>query len=226
LNLVDTQSRAVIFDLDGTLVHTAPDIAAILNTIFSDQDVRSFDVSEAEQLMGGGITELIRRSLERRGLGSDSSAVKQLETRFMKLYLENPVIATQAYPHAVETLAAVVKEGFVIGVCTNKAEKPARMILDRTGLAEHVKAVVGGDSGHGLKPDPAPLLACASLLGVSTRQIIYVGDSPVDVAAGRAAGARVIFATYGYGRFGERPIPSGDQINCLSALPHAMQMFG
>jgi len=213
---------AVIFDLDGTLVDSAADVAAILNVVLAVARVPIFTVAEVESLMGEGIERTITKALESRGHATSAEKVRKLHRRFAELYLETPVNATKAYPHAGKVLAELGQKGIAVGVCTNKAEAPARLILDRTGLLGHIKAVVGGDSGHGLKPAPGPLQACAHLLGADLPAITYVGDHAIDLAAGRAAGVRVILVTYGYMRAEAATLSAEHSIGCLSELQRAL----
>lgn len=215
---------AVIFDLDGTLVDSAADVAAILNVVLAVARVPTFTVAEVERLMGEGIERTIVKALESRGRDTSPEKIRKLHRRFAELYLETPLNATKAYPHAEKVLAELSQKGVAVGVCTNKAEAPARLILERTGLRGHVKAVVGGDSGHGLKPAPGPLRACAQLLGVALPAITYVGDHAIDLAAGRAAGVRVVLVTYGYMGASAAALGAEATIGCLSELPSALNV--
>jgi phosphoglycolate phosphatase len=110
-----------------------------------------------------------------------------------------PAARTTAYPGAVAAVAGLAAAEVAVGVCTNKAEAMARAVLDALGFAPHVRVLVGGDSGHGMKPDPGPLLACIAALGATPSDTAYVGDHAVDVETARAAGVRVLVVPFGYG---------------------------
>lgn len=219
-----TSARSVIFDLDGTLVDTAPDVAAILNVVLTDQSVPTFDTAEVEKLMGEGIGALIEKALKARGCNVTETAMSELQQEFVRLYVDKPVVASRPYPHASAVLSELAQRGIAIGVCTNKAEMPARLILERTGLLAHVRALVGGDSGHGLKPAAGPLLACASRLGVSVSKVTYIGDHAIDLVTARAAGVRAILATYGYGGREISMLGGHGTIDSLEELPLLLQM--
>jgi phosphoglycolate phosphatase len=169
--------------------------------------------------MGEGIGVTIEKALRARGRDVSEATVSELQHRLLKLYVSNPVVATRPYPHALDVLAELDREGVAIGVCTNKAEAPARLILEHTGLMAHVRAVVGGDSGYGLKPAAQPLRRCANLLGVALERTTYVGDHAVDLAAGRAAGVRVVLVTYGYTKMGVTTLSADVTIASLGELP-------
>lgn len=217
--------KGVIFDLDGTLVDSGGDVAAILNQILEGEDLTPFSNSEVKAFMGDGIRATIEKALTSRGCDAQADKVNILCGLFMNLYVANLVVTTKPYPHAAVLLAWLAGKGVVIGVCTNKSEEPARLVLERTGLQRHVSVLVGSDSGFGQKPEAGPLRACAHKLGVPLSQVIYVGDHAVDVATARAAGVSVIIARYGYGvAVGE--LPGVDRtIGCLSELPAILSAF-
>jgi phosphoglycolate phosphatase len=215
----DVLPRAIVFDLDGTLVDSVEDIAAILNRILRERGVAAFSASEVKLLMGEGISALIRKALRIRGLDATEADLQRLAELFLDFYSHDPVALTTPFPWALDVLSGLAGEGVAIGVCTNKAEKPARLVLERLGFATHVRAVIGGDSGFGQKPDPGPLLACASRLGIPASQLVYVGDHSIDVETARAANVPVVAAAYGYA--GTTIINYGADrvIWCLSELP-------
>ncbi len=216
------QPSGVIFDLDGTLVDSAADIASILNNVLVEERTSSFSVDEVAALMGHGIRATIEKALRARGRDAEAQKLEHMERKFAQLYVEAPIARTRPYPHAVEVLSALSRRGLRVGVCTNKAEAPARLVLDHTGLGPHVSALVGGDSGYGMKPDPRPLRACARKLGVPLRSIAYVGDHAVDIATARGADVPVIVACYGYGGTEVHALGADGTIGCLSELAAAL----
>ena len=168
--------NGVIFDLDGTLVNSARDVARILNLVMAQKDVVQFSIREVERFMGDGIPATIRKALLSRQCSATQKQVAALSDAFVAIYMERPVVDTTVYPQAMDLLAGLRKRGLGIGVCTNKAEAPARLILEHTGLMTYVDALVGGDSGFGYKPKAGPLIACAQALGVAPANVLYVGD--------------------------------------------------
>jgi phosphoglycolate phosphatase len=213
---------AVIFDLDGTLIDSAADVASILNRLLAEAGIAGFALGEVEGFMGDGVRALIAKAFAARQARVADAALDGLRDRFLDLYCEQPVERTKVYPHAFEVLADLRRQGLRVGVCTNKSERPAQLILERLGFFAHVGALVAGDSGFGQKPEAGPLLACAARLGVKPEEVVYVGDHPVDVAAGRAAGMAVVAAAFGYSADIAAELGADAVIADLSELPAAM----
>ena len=188
---------AVVFDLDGTLVDSVPDVAAALAAVLGEAGIHPLSEAEVRSLMGHGAPGLLRGALRLRGCDPDQAA--WMTRRFLDGYAAAAAVRTTAYPGAVEAVAALAAAGIAVGICTNKAAWSARSVLWALGFAPHVGALVGGDSGHGMKPDPAPLLACIAALGAAPEDTVYIGDHHVDVATARAAGVRVLAVPFGYG---------------------------
>jgi phosphoglycolate phosphatase len=193
----DPLPRAVVFDLDGTLVDSVADVAAALAAVLREAGIHPLSEDEVRGLMGHGAPGLLRGALRLRRC--DSTEAAWMTRRFLDRYAAAPAVRSTAYPGAVEAVAALAAAGIPVGICTNKAAWTARSVLRELGFAPHVGALVGGDSGHGMKPDPEPLLACIAALGATPEGTIYVGDHPVDIATARAAGVRVLAVPFGYG---------------------------
>lgn len=189
--------RAVVFDLDGTLVDSVADVAAALATVLREAGIHPLSEAEVRGLMGHGAPGLLRGALRLRRC--DPGEAEWMTRRFLDRYAAAPAVRSTAYPGAVEAVAALAAAGIPVGICTNKAAWTARAVLRALGFAPHVGAVVGGDSGHGMKPDPAPLLACIAALGAVPEDTVYLGDHHVDIATARAAGVRVLAVPFGYG---------------------------
>jgi phosphoglycolate phosphatase len=143
----------------------------------------------------------------------------------MRLYVADPVVTTEPFPHAAEIVGWLVSEGIAVGVCTNKPEEPAHLVLQRTGLGQFVAALVASDSGYGQKPSGVPLSACARQLGVPLRNVVYVGDHAIDVATVRAAGVPVVIVRYGYAKTDAASLAADITIGCLSELPEVLQVL-
>ena len=169
--------------------------------------------------MGDGIRALIEKALRARSRKSPQATVDRLYRRFLRIHSEYPLRSTKPFPHTAEVLTELARRQISIGVCTNKAEAPARLILEKTGLAAHVSALVGGDSGYGLKPDPRPLQACVEKLGLRSADVVYVGDHGVNVATARAAGIPVIVVGYGYAGSAVSTLGADRSMECMAALP-------
>ena len=198
--------RAAIFDLDGTLVDSAPDIHAAANIVLADQGLAPLTLDEARRFIGAGAPVFVERMAAARLPAPDPDRTAAMLGHFLELY-EGAVGLTRLYPGARETLERLDAEGWRLGLCTNKPEGPTRAVLAHFGLERFFPAVVGGDTFPVRKPDPAPLRHVVAALGATAP--VYVGDSETDAATALAAGIPFALYTEGY-----RHTPVAD-------LPHA-----
>lgn len=194
----------VIFDLDGTLIDSAPDIHATANAVLADEGLEGFDLVTIRSFVGRGVPALIEQMLEARGLADPARAARMAENLIARY--EDAVGLTQPYPGVEATLEVLRQRGDVLGVCTNKPTAPAHAVLRHLGLDRYFAGVIGGDSGLPRKPDPATLLKLQQDLGDG--ETVYVGDSEVDSEAAKLAGLPFFLFTEGY-----RKTPAGE-------LPH------
>ena len=188
--------QAIIFDLDGTLVDSAEDLRAALNTLLSELRLRPIEANEIKGMIGDGVLKLVERALV--ATKGDPEQRDFLLPRFLALYQANPAALTRCYPGVLETLDALRRKGFRLAVVTNKPVFATRKILEALSLAKFFPVVVGGDSLPQRKPDPAQLLEAAQQLDVNVDQTLMVGDNIHDVEAAHAAGMRCIAVSYGY----------------------------
>lgn len=186
---------AVLFDLDGTLIDSLPDLHAAANAMLEEMGRPALDLETARGFIGNGVPKLVERCLDATG-GRDEGVFAAALARFRDAYAADPATLTRPYPGVPETLAALREAGFALGVVTNKPAAPAETILAALGLRAHFGALIGGDSLPVMKPDPAPLAAAKEALGGGPA--IYVGDSETDEAAARNAGLPFWFFTEGY----------------------------
>lgn len=186
----------LVFDLDGTLIDSAPDIAAAVNALLAELDLPAVDVALIRRMIGDGAPMLLERAL--RHVGATHKAA-ELMPRFSVHYGENVVGLTTLYPDVAETLTALREAGCRLGVCTNKPIAPTRSVLAAFGLDALIEAVVGGDSMPQRKPEPEPLLAVIQALGGMPDSAVMIGDSAVDIACAEAAGVPAIIIPSGYG---------------------------
>lgn len=183
---------AVVFDLDGTLIHSAPDIHACLNRVVTEAGAASFTLAEVTGFIGNGVPKLIERAIRARGLGD--AAQTDFETRFLAFYNADPVALTRPFEGVPEALESLRAAGFRLGVCTNKPQAPARDILSLLDLDTYFDVILGGDGLPQRKPHPAPLLATLDILDGPG---VFVGDSEVDAEC--AARAQVPFLLFSGG---------------------------
>jgi len=187
--------RAVLFDLDGTLADTAPDLAGALNALLVERGRPQVPVAATRPVTSSGARGMLKVGF---GIEPGHAEYETLKARFLDLYAERVCVETQLYPGAVELLAMLEARALRWGVVTNKAERFTRPLLDALALMERAACVVGGDTTARAKPHPDPLLHAATYVGVEPARCLYVGDDLRDVQAARAAGMPVIAAAYGY----------------------------
>lgn len=189
--------RAALFDLDGTLLDTAPDLAAAGNRMLGDIGRPSLAESRIRDFIGKGIVNLVRQCLEATG-GSAEAEFDNALAVFERHYLAGIADETRPYPGVVDGLEAFRANGIALGCVTNKAGRFTELVLERTGLRTYFGVVVSGDTVARKKPHPDPLLHAAEKLGADPRETLMVGDSLNDVKSARAAGCPVVVVPYGY----------------------------
>ncbi len=181
----------IVFDLDGTLIDSAPDIAAAANRTLAEVGVTPLSLAQARSFVGGGAPIFVERMAAARGLADPAV----LLPRFLHHY-EGAVAHTVIYPGVEDALARLRAGGHRLGLCTNKPVGPTRSVLAHFGWDAMFDIVVGGDSLAVCKPDPAPLLAAFEDLGEGP--CLYVGDSEVDAETAARAGVPFVLFTEGY----------------------------
>jgi phosphoglycolate phosphatase len=199
LRLIDC-IEAVAFDLDGTLIDTAPDMAAAANMMLAILGGRPVPESRIPSLIGAGIGAFVAGVLaESRGrLVRDPGLHIAAATLFAGLYEQRLFERSSVYAGVIETLDAL-KQAAIPSCCiTNKASRFALPLLKAAGLRERIMLALCADRSHDRKPSPNLLLAACARLRTEPAQLLYIGDSPADIAAARAAGCRVLAVSYGY----------------------------
>jgi phosphoglycolate phosphatase len=193
------RADAIAFDLDGTLIDTIGDLAHAVNLTLMDDGCAGLPHATIRDLVGKGIPNLARRAYAiARGTAPGDAELASIVERYFGHYARTLGERSAPYPGVAAGLAHLRSAGYPLAIVTNKATRFVRPHLDRTPFADAFDAIVGGDDAVAKKPDAAPLVLAAAMLGVDARRILMVGDSGNDVACARAAGARVVVVSYGY----------------------------
>jgi len=191
--------RAVLFDLDGTLVDSAPDLTLAANKMLSALGYPQVNCSQVKGWVGDGVRSLVRRALTAiLGDVPAESLIEQSYVLFQRYYAESVYQDSTLYPGVHETLQTLKSSGLALACVTNKPSRFTKPVLEKSGLTGFFGAVVSGDDLSLKKPDPAPLEFAAEQLGVPLTACVLVGDSINDISAAGAAGIPVLWATYGY----------------------------
>lgn len=215
--------EAVLFDLDGTLLDSAGDVATALNCTLSDFDLGRIEPDEVRRMIGGGAQVLLDRAL--RHLGRDAGSVQSqaLTHRFLSHYdclVHYDASDTHVYAGVVDGLRELHAQGLRLAVVTNKHQGIATRLLHRLKLGGWIEAVIGRDNCERGKPDPQPLRLACETLNVEPGHALMVGDSANDVAAARAAGIAVVCVPYGYTEgLDPRSLACDAYVETLAELP-------
>ena len=189
----------IVFDLDGTLADTAPDLAAVLNHVLTRLGRGTVPAESVRHLVGHGARALLRRGLAATG-ESNEALVEAAFPLYMEHYSANICRGTRVYPGIEAALDDLAARGVALAVCTNKMESLSLKLLDALGWSNRFQALVGGDSVSARKPDPAPLREAIARAGGG--RAAFVGDSIVDADTARAAGLPFVAVSFG---FSDRP---------------------
>jgi len=192
--------RAVLFDLDGTLVDSAPDLAGAVNELLLEQGRPAMAVSDLRPMVGAGARGMLGLAF---GITPDHADYEVLKNRFLELYRHRIVQESRVFEGVWELLDALEGHGTPWGIVTNKFSGLAELVTRGLGLRERTGVLIGGDTTGFAKPHPEPLLAAARHLGVPPEHCLYVGDDLRDIQAGRAAGMQTAAASWGYLGMGE-----------------------
>ncbi|MBK5933086.1 phosphoglycolate phosphatase [Rhodovulum imhoffii] len=205
----------LIFDLDGTLIDSAPDVHAAVNKTLEEIGTGGLPLEQVRGFIGNGVGVLMERVIAAKGLSQDAHA--SLLSIFRRHYDADPATLTTLYPNVAETVAHFHAMGLPLGICTNKPEAPTRTILESFGFLGAFDSIVGGDSTSARKPDPVPLLTARDRLGVT--DVIYIGDSEVDAECAQRAGLPFALFSGGYHRQPLDELPQSARFDDFAELP-------
>ena len=191
--------QAILFDLDGTLLDTAPDMIAALNRLRLEEQLPPMPFEAARSSVSHGAARLLQIGFPE----ADSERFAALHRRFLDAYAERVSAQTRLFEGMDVVLADLARRGLKLGIVTNKPASLTLPLLEELELRQRFACVVSGDSLPQRKPDPLPMLHAAELAGVAADACVYVGDAERDVQAAHAAGMKVLVAIYGYLHAGE-----------------------
>lgn len=217
-----TVRPTLIFDLDGTLVHSAPDISAAANHALLPLGARTLTTDEISLMIGNGLPKLLERAFTAVGVQPDRRQFDETYALFISYYETHPAVHSQLYPGTIEALEALVDEGFTLCVCTNKLEAIALEVLDGLNIRRLFHSVVGGAPGRPQKPDPAPLIEAVKDAGGDPAHAIMIGDSGADAALAKAACCPIILVSFGYSHEPVSTLGAAQIVDAMSALPSAV----
>lgn len=188
----------IAFDLDGTLVDTAPDLVGVLNQLLTEAGCPALPMDQGRPLIGKGARALIERGFRVAGTELQPVELEAHFERFLELYIARIADESRPFPGCIDALDALRAAGATLCVCTNKRTHLSEALLTKLGMIDRFEAIVGGDLPPAIKPDPRHLALAIERAGGQMSRAIMVGDASPDAGAARAAGARLILVDFGY----------------------------
>ena len=216
------RARTIVFDLDGTLVDTAPDLIASLNVLFAREGLTPIDPVEGRTMIGGGVKRLIERGLAAQGRAFAPAHLDELVGAYVTYYAEHIADRSRPFPGLDGALDALSGRGDRFAVCTNKLAWLSVRLLERLGLAARFDAICGQDTFGIQKPDPEVLRRTIAAAGGTVADAVMVGDSETDIRTARAAGVPVIAVDFGYTEVPVADLGPDRVISHFDALPAAI----
>jgi phosphoglycolate phosphatase len=218
--------QAVVFDLDGTLVDSAPEIRMAINAAFEPLGVPAFSLDAVRRMIGGGAVVALRRAAERSGVVLDEERESRALDRFLEVLATESLRGDGLYPGALDLLEALRRNGVALAICTNKADPVTHIAVRALGIAEYFGAVIGATDELAKKPDPSMLLAAVQRLGASPAAAVMIGDTHADIGAASAAGCTSIAVSYGYSQQSVHDLGADAVVDRLADVQAALERLG
>ena len=215
--------RAALIDLDGTLLDTAPDLAAAVNAMLAELGLNALPAATVRAFIGSGIVRLVERSLQAAGLSLPCAQLERALRSFGAHYRRVNGSSSAPFPGVIEALERMRAGGLRLACVTNKAAAFTAPLLEKSGLARFFDAVVTADQVGARKPHPEPFLLACRELGVEPAAAAAIGDSANDAEGARAAGCRVLLVSYGYSE--GRDVRSLDCDGVVATLEEAADLL-
>tara|TARA_R110000787_G_scaffold93939_6_gene196372 strand:+ start:2652 stop:3332 length:681 start_codon:yes stop_codon:yes gene_type:complete len=188
----------IVFDLDGTLVNTAPDLLDALNHVLVEAGLQPVDLSTISTMIGHGAKAMIVKGMAAQGAEPDADRMDALFDQFLAYYEDHIAIGSRPFENALDALQTLSDEGAILAVCTNKRQRSTDRLLDALQISEKFSAIVGADSVPDRKPHGDHILLTVDRAGGNRSRAIMVGDSRTDERAARNAGLPFVFVPFGY----------------------------
>ena len=217
-----TSHRTVVFDLDGTLVDTAPDLISALNFVLDREGLPPVPLHAARNMIGAGARKLIERGMEVDGRTVTPSDLSRLTEDFIAYYAEHIADASKPFDGLEHALDDLASGGYRLAVCTNKLEWLSKLLLDRLNLSSRFSAICGADTFGISKPDPAILRQTVARAGGQLASAVMVGDAGPDIGVARRAGVPVIGVAFGYTEVPIAELKPDFLIHHMNELPEAV----
>lgn len=213
-----TTPITIAFDLDGTLVDSAPDMHAAANRTLTSAGRTAITLAQTRTFIGDGVPRFVERAVAASGPGLEPDALTAITAAFIADYEANAATLTRPYPEVVETLEALQARGHRLAVCTNKPQTASDNLLRDLNLARFFEVVGAGDRYPVRKPDPGHLLGLLAELSVAPEAALMVGDNENDAETARAAGVRFALVPYGYARAPLESLPATFRLKEFGAI--------
>ncbi|MBX3598188.1 MAG: phosphoglycolate phosphatase [Rhizobiaceae bacterium] len=223
LSDANTQPDAVLFDLDGTLIDSAPDIHAAVVELLAAHGLPPITLDQAKSMIGNGVAKLVERAFAASGMSLSGEALAAVQKEMIPIYNRHLTQLTRLYPGALEALQTLHNEGAKIALVTNKPQAATDEVMRHFGLGQFFGAVIGADSVVNKKPAPDALYLALEKLKADRIQAVMIGDSATDVEAARNAGLPVIIIRGGYSKVPAEELGADLVLDSLAELPDALR---
>jgi phosphoglycolate phosphatase len=218
--------KAIVFDLDGTLIDSAPDIHTASVKLLEELGHTPVNCNDITKMCGDGARKLVSRLMESINQPVRGDVLDHLSERFLYFYEGCEPLLTRPYPKAVQTLAHLIRNDYVLGLCTNRPQASTLEILRRFNLSKYFSAVLGGDVLDNIKkPDPRHLLSVIERLDAAPSETVMLGDGAHDISAAKAAGVFSIVAAYGYLKTAPEKMGGDGILSSLKDLPGVLSQI-